>query len=136
MKLPTLCFFQIYSKGKKQWLEAFNYGDLREISDTLESWSKYGLPSTFKNQNVEFFSDDMADVQLTNSDDQFAKLNESTGKIESYYYLGTNELNGFASELYDDFLNDYVEDEDYAELAEILDIEGYHEYAKNVRNAM
>lgn len=50
--------------------------------------------------------------------------------------MGTNELNGFASELYDDFLNDYVEDEDYAELAEILDIEGYHEYAENVRNAM
>lgn len=126
----------IYSKGKQEWLETFNYEDLLEISDTLESWSKYGLPSTFRNQNVIIFSDEMAGVQLTNSDDQFAKRNEATNKIESYYYLGTNELNGFASELYDDFLNDYVEDEDYAELAEILDIEGYHEYAENVRNAM
>ena len=126
----------IYSKGKKEWLETFNYDDLLEISDILESWSEYGLPSTFKNHNVEFFSDEMAGVQLTNSDDQFAKLDESTGKIESYYYLGSLQVNGFASELYEFFLDDEIDEEDYEELAEILDIEGYHEYAENVRNAM
>lgn len=78
----------------------------------------------------------MADVQLTNSDDQFAKLDESTGKIKSYYYLGSLQVNGFASELYEFFLDDEIDEEDYEELAEILDIEGYHEYAENVRNAM
>ena len=117
-------------------LADFGYRELDIAADILRAWADGNLPDDFYDDGVQLMMNtSSANVFLTNSDYQVAMLNND-GELESWYYLSYAGNEGFASDLYEQFKDGYIDEEDYEELASILEYEGLDDEAEEVRKAM
>ena len=117
-------------------LADFGYRELDMAADILRAWADGNLPDDFYDDGVQLMMNtDSGSVFLTNSDYQVAMLN-GDGELESWYYLSYAGNEGFASDLYEQFKDGYIDEEDYEELYNILDTNGLDDEAEDVMAAM
>lgn len=117
-------------------LSDFGYRELDIAADLLRALADGNLPDDFYDDGVQLMMNtDSGNVFLTNSDYQVAMLNDDN-ELESWYYLSYGGNEGFASDLYEQFKDGYIDEEDYEELYNILDTNGLDDEAEDVMAAM
>lgn len=117
-------------------LADFGYRELDMAADILRAWADGNLPDDFYDDGVQLMMNtDSGSVFLTNSDYQVAMLNDDN-ELESWYYLSYGGNEGFASDLYKEFKDGYIDEEDYEELYNILDNNELDDEAEEVMTAM
>lgn len=105
-------------------------------ADILRAWADGNLPDDFYDDGVQLMMNtDSGSVFLTNSDYQVAMLNDDN-ELESWYFLSYGGNEGFASDLYKEFKDGYIDEEDYEELYNILDNNELDDEAEEVMTAM
>lgn len=117
-------------------LADFGYRELDMAADILRAWADGNLPDDFYDDGVQLMMNtDSGSVFLTNSDYQVAMLNDDN-ELESWYFLSYGGNEGFASDLYKEFKDGYIDEEDYEELYNILDNNELDDEAEEVMTAM
>lgn len=117
-------------------LEDFGYRELDMAADLLKAYSNGSVPDTFYESGVHIVMDDMTgNVFLTNDDGDYL-VDDDDGNLVNYYVLSYSGDEGFAEDLYDNFKRGYIDEEDYEELASILEYEELDDEAEEVRKAV
>lgn len=116
-------------------LSDFGYRELRMLKDLLDAMIEQGLPTDFLDDEVHpMMNQYSGNVFLTNSEYQVAMMNGDS--LESFYFLSYHGNEGFADELWIEYQNGNIMEEDWKELVEILDYNGMMDEAEEIRNAM
>ena len=116
-------------------LSDFGYRELSMLKDLLDAMINQGLPCDFDDDEVHpMMNQYSGNVFLTNSDGQVAMMNGDS--LESFYVLSYHGNEGFADELWIDYQNGNIGEEDWEQLVEILDYNGMMDEAEEIRNAM
>lgn len=117
-------------------LEDFGYRELDMAADLLKAYANSTVPGNFYESGVQIAVDNSSgDVFLTNDDGDLL-VDDGDGNLVNYYVLSYSGDEGFAEDLYDNFKRGYIDEEDYEELASILEYEGLDDEAEEVREAM
>ena len=136
MYKPESKIAQEYIKKRKltnETLKSFQIGFSGKFDELYRALKEQGLPDNFNNDEVvPMMNQNSGNVFLTNSDCQVAMMNGD--KLEQFYFLSYHGHEGFADDLYSDFKNGNIGEEDFEQLAEILDDEGMTEEAEEVRS--
>lgn len=113
-------------------LSDFGYRESEMLKDLISAMIEQGLPSDFDNNGVvPMMNQNSGKVFLTNSEYQVAMLNGD--KLESFYFLSYHGNEGFADELWIDYKNGNIGEEDFEQLADILNINGMSEEEEEIR---
>ena len=117
-------------------LADFGYRELAMVRDLLTAMIDSGLPDDFEDSGVQpMMNRNSGNVFLTNEEYQVAMLTDE-GKLESFYWLSYAGNEGFAEDLFIDFENGNISDNDYEELVNILESNGMDDKAEIIRNKM
>lgn len=116
-------------------LSDFGYRELAMLEELLKAMREQGLPDDFSDDEVvPMMNQNSGNVFLTNSDYQVAMMN---GKdLESFYTLSYHGDEGFLDELIIDYDNGNIQEEDFEQLADILEQNGNEEKAEEIRNRL
>ena len=113
-------------------LSDFGYRELAMLEELLKAMREQGLPDDFYDDEVvPMFNRNSGNVFLTNSDYQVAMLNGDN--LESWYFLSYYGNEGFLDELLDEYNNGNIKEEDFEQLADILEQNGSNEKAEEIR---
>lgn len=113
-------------------LSDFGYRELTMLEELLKAMREQGLPDDFYDDEVvPMFNRISGNVFLTNSDYQVAMLNGDN--LESWYFLSYHGNEGFLDELLDEYNNGNIKEEDFEQLADILEQNGNNEKAEEIR---
>lgn len=113
-------------------LSNFGYRELAMLEELLKAMREQGLPDDFYDDEVvPMFNRISGNVFLTNSDYQVAMLNGDN--LESWYFLSYHGNEGFLDELLDEYNNGNIKEEDFEQLADILEQNGNNEKAEEIR---
>lgn len=113
-------------------LSDFGYRELAMLEELLKAMREQGLPDDFYDDEViPMFNRISGNVFLTNSDYQVAMLNGDN--LESWYFLSYHGNEGFLDELLDEYNNGDIKEEDFEQLADILEQNGNNEKAEEIR---
>lgn len=94
-----------------------------------------GLPSDFNDDEVHpMMNQYSGNVFLTNSDFQVAMMNGDT--LESFYTLSYHGEEGFIDDLWNAYKNDEIKEEDFEQLADILESNSMKEESETIRKAL
>lgn len=116
-------------------LSDFGYRELNSGIELLQAMIDQGLPQDFDNYEVHLMMNQRSgNVFLTNWNYQVAMMNGNN--LESFYTLSYHGTEGFVDELWSYFENGIVYEEDYEQLAEILEDNGMKDKAEAVKAAM
>lgn len=116
-------------------LSDFGYRELGILKDLISAMLEQGLPDNFSDSDVvPMMNTYSGNVFLTNSEYEVAMLNGED--LEVFYTLSYYGTEGFASDLYDEFKDGNIEQEDLEQLADILETEGMEEEAEEVRKKL
>ena len=82
------------------------------VRDLMNAWCDQGLPEYFSDDGVKFaFNTNSGNVFLVNSDCECAMLND--GKLESHYTTPYNGVEGFWTDLVEEYPTMCEEDQEY-----------------------
>lgn len=110
------------------------YRELQEAEKLLVAYAG-ARPDAWWDENVKLaFNVHSGMVFLTNDDYQTLVLRD--GKVELFYCLGYDGHEGFIDELYSDFLDGDMAEQNLDELANYLEDERMIEEAERVRSAI
>lgn len=113
-------------------LSDFGYRELTMLEELLKAMREQGLPDDFYDDEVvPMFNRISGNVFLTNSDYQVAMLNGDN--LESWYFLSYHGNEGFLDELLNEYNNGNIKEEDFEQLADILEQNGNNEKAEEIR---
>lgn len=116
-------------------LSDFGYRELAMLEELLKAMREQGLPSDFSDDEVvPMMNQNSGNVFLTNSDYQVAMMNGED--LESFYTLSYHGNEGFLDELIIDYDNGNIQEEDFEQLADILEQNGNEEKAEEIRNRL
>lgn len=114
-------------------LEKFGNREILEASELMKAYVEGKCPENFYNDGVTVeFNPNSGNVFLTNSEYQVAMFEGEELKI--WYWLDYHGNEGFIEDLYEQFKDGYVKQEDFEELADALQAEGMEEEAEEVRD--
>ncbi len=116
-------------------LSDFGYRELAMLEELLKAMREQGLPDDFYDDEVvPMFNRNSGNVFLTNSDYQAAMLNGDN--LESWYFLSYHGNEGFLDELLDEYNDGNIKEEDFEQLADILEQNGNNEKAEEIRERL
>ena len=113
-------------------LADFGYRELAMAKDLLNAMFESGLPDGFYDEGVTIaFNRNSGYVFLTNED--YDVCMNVDGKLKMWYWLIYHGNEGFVEDLITDYDNGNVMREDWEQLADICEAEGYTDKAKEIR---
>lgn len=116
-------------------LSDFGNRELILLIELLQARIGQGLPDDFDDDEVyPMMNQDSGNVFLTNSEYQVAMMNGD--KLESFYWLGYAGTEGFIDELWQQFQDGDINENDYEELAYILENNNMGDEVEKVRKAI
>ena len=123
-------------KENEMWdLSTFGYRELAMAADLLKAIIDHGYPDDFDDEGVRIeFNPNSGYVFLTN--DNFDCCMEVNGELLSWYFLGYHGYEGFLEDLIDEYDRGQIESEDWEELADIAERNGFEEKANEIREKL
>lgn len=116
-------------------LSKIGYRGAKEAGELLLAYYEE-RPETFWDENVKLaYNSASGKVFLTNDTCQTLML-DNDGKAKIWYFLSYKGYEGFANDLYNDFKNGNIPEEDWEELKDILEAESMEAEAKEVEAAI
>lgn len=117
-------------------LADFGYRELVMAKDLLVAWfDGDGLPKDFGDDGVRIaFNRNSGYVFLTNDDCDVAMAVE--GKLYSWYWLSYHGNEGFCEDLIAEYDNGDIEEEDWEQLADICEVNGFTDKAEEIRERL
>lgn len=117
-------------------MEHFGIREIEMAADLMKAYANGEAPTNFYDDGVTVeFNPYSGNVFLTNSDYQVLMLDDN-GNLYEWYFLSYAGNEGDAQTLYSCFQEDGIDENDYDQLAEILESEGMEEEAREVRLAI
>lgn len=122
------------NKERPMWdLSTFGYRELSMAGDLLKAICKNGYPDDFDEDGVRIeFNPYSGDVFLTNDNGDVC-MDDSDGNLYSIYYLGYKGNEGSIEELIEQYDDGDVSENDYEELANLCENNGFEDKANEIR---
>lgn len=115
-------------------LSDFGYRELNILSDLIAAMQDQGLPEDFEADEVTpMLNLHSGNVFLINAEYQVAMIDDEDGKLKSFYTLFYYGTEGFLDELIAEYDAGNIGVEDFEELADICEVNGYTEKAQEIR---
>ena len=122
------------NKERPMWdLSTFGYRELDMAGDLLKAICKNGYPDDFDEDGVRIeFNPCSGDVFLTNNNGDVC-MDDSDGNLYSIYYLSYKGNEGSIEELIEQYDDGDVSEDDYEELANLCEHNGFEDKANEIR---
>lgn len=119
---------------RPRWdLSTFGYRELDMAGDLLKAICKNGYPDDFDDEGVRIeFNPNSGDVFLTNDNGDVC-MDDSDGNLYSIYWLSYKGNEGSIEELIEQYDDGDVSENDYEELANLCENNGFEDKANEIR---